>query len=128
MSAPATRHRALRRLALSGVSLIAALCTAEVGLRVLAHVRNRGVLENALRAVAPPTDEPFVGLAKIIRLSPDEHIVYELQPNLVHRTYHGFHVDTNSRGFRGPEIEAASESTITLVGLGDSLLFGHGVA
>lgn len=115
------------RIVLSGASLLLALLVAELGLRLRAQAQNREVLENALREVAPPSDEPFAGLANIIRLSPDERIVYELQPGLVRRTYHGIRVDTNSRGFRGPEVAPARENTITLVGIGDSILFGHGV-
>ncbi len=127
MPHPGPRSRLLRRLTLSCASLLVALLVAELGLRLRAHLRNRGALENALREVAPPTDEPFAGLANIIRLSSDERIVYELQPDLVRRTYHGIRVDTNSRGFRGPEIAPARENTLTLVGIGDSILFGHGV-
>lgn len=126
MSAVPTR--ALQRLALLAASTCAALLVAELGLRVFAALRDREAIENALREVAPPSDDPFAGLANIIRLSADERIVYELQPNLAARTYHGILVDTDSRGFRGPETEPARANTLTVVGLGDSILFGHGVA
>lgn len=115
------------RVGVACVSFTCGLFAIEVLLRFHAARENREALEHALREIVPPVEHAAAGLANIIRLHPDDRIAYELQPNLVQRTYRGARIDTNSRGFRGPEIEPARANTVTIVGLGDSIQFGHGV-
>jgi hypothetical protein len=115
------------RLGLVCASFACGLLAVEGVLRVRAGLANREVLEQALREIAPPVEHERAGLANIIRLHPDDRIAYELQPNLERRFFRGIRVTTNSRGFRSPEIEPARENTVTIVGLGDSIQFGHGI-
>ncbi len=64
----------------------------------------------------------------MIQPNPDPRIIYTLKPNLDgHFAEHP--LKTNSRFMRGPEVsETKNEGTLRIVGLGDSLMFGWGVA
>lgn len=56
---------------------------------------------------------------------PDQHCGYRLKPNTTYNAYwagYWWKHQTNSKGFRGPEIEQAD-----VVFLGDSMIYGHGV-
>lgn len=63
----------------------------------------------------------------MVRLSPDERIVFELKPNFVWE-YKGAMVSTNSYGFRGKEYPLAKKAeAVRIIGIGDSIMFGQGV-
>jgi hypothetical protein len=68
-------------------------------------------------------------LAAIVHLSPNKRIVYELIPNL-NTTFGPYPLRTNSQGMRDREytIERPSASTVRIVGIGDSGMWGWGVA
>jgi len=67
-------------------------------------------------------------LADIIQLSENDRIAYELRPRLDSVVFKGRPVTTDSRGFRSPEIpDDGGDGALTIVGIGDSIMFGHGV-
>ncbi len=117
-----------KRLLAAGLGISTALFTGEIGLRISAHLRNLGLLEVALENedFAVPA-EGRVSLGHIIQLTPNDRIIYELKRNLSGVRFKDAELRTNAHGFRGPEIPPATDETITIVALGDSILFGHGV-
>jgi len=118
----------ISRIALAGLATFLSLATVECGLRVRAHLLNRGLLENALITPIEPPAEGEADLGHMIRLSRNRRIIYDLKPNL-DVTFKGHRVTTNENGFRGPSHpQEKPENTIRIVGLGDSVMFGHGVA
>ncbi len=116
-----------RRAAVLSLSTLACLLTCEAALRYAAHRRNLGSIDVAFRDDHPVPAEGRVGLIHIVRLSSNDRIIYELKPGLDRVTFKGRSLTTNARGFRGPEIPPATKLTRTLVAIGDSILFGHGV-
>jgi len=66
-------------------------------------------------------------LIDLIRLSPDEELIYELAPR-IRGQFKGAPVATDERGVRVPESGAAPEGSLRLIGIGDSHTFGWGVA
>jgi hypothetical protein len=63
----------------------------------------------------------------VIRPNPNDKIVYEMLPNLK-TEFAGRPLTTNSLGFRMPEFPRERQpGMITIVGLGGSIMFGHGV-
>lgn len=105
------------RLALAVASTLLALLAAEGALRLAPSLSRLGV-ESAQVA---PVGKDALGL-----MTPDAHgeVVYRLRPGLV-ATLKGKEVRTNAQGFRGPELVAGVR---TVVGIGDSVMFGWGVA
>lgn len=116
------------RLALAGATLVACLAAAEVALRVRAHFENRNTADAAFAADYPVPAEGRVGLVHIIRPSPDDRIIYELKPGIEPTVFKGGELSTNAAGFRGPELPPTAPDVATIVGIGDSLMFGHGVS
>ena len=121
-------HRIAPKLLLAALTTLITLLLVEVGARLWALKENRETLSAAMSTEREPSADIGAGMINIIRLSEDDRIIYELIPNLVRRPYHGNLIDTNRWGFRSPDhpLEAAP-GTLTIVGLGDSILFGHGV-
>jgi hypothetical protein len=122
----------LKRLLLVGVSTLLALAVAELALRYHYRIRDqqpgdlqRQLAESAKRTAI--TDEPF-NLMGLVKASPFPGIVYELKPNL-NGTFRGQHVRTNALGLRGPDaVVAKTPGTFRIAGIGDSEMFGWGVA
>jgi lysophospholipase L1-like esterase len=77
--------------------------------------------EAALRITGLQTTKP--NPPRIYQASPVPEISYELKPGIRERAYRAT-VTTNSRGFRGPEINR--EKPLIAV-LGDSVTFGYGI-
>lgn len=68
-------------------------------------------------------------LADIIVPSTNDRIAYALRPNMSAVPFKNQPVTTNSAGFRSAEIPVSEPAnTRTIVGIGDSIQFGHGVA
>jgi len=122
-----------KRLLLVLAMVALALLVGEVLLRVRTHVHNRHMFARALSKPLQPMKGGDATLGEIIRLSPDDRIIYELKPGLVDVRYEGQLVSTNSLGIRSPE-PSPKHSTldtrpvVTVVGLGDGGMFGQGVA
>lgn len=109
-------------------SLLATLALAEVAFRVDAARRNRATFERAFRDLEPPPPGAPARLIDIIQPSANDLRVYELRPNLRGVSFKGAAVSTNGHGFRSRELPLAADAdTWTIVGIGDSIMFGHGV-
>jgi GDSL-like Lipase/Acylhydrolase family len=116
----------LLRLALVAAASLLALFVAELALRALAWQADRQSFAHAF-ATGLPMPEPGepIALAHLIRRSANPNRIYELRPNL-DLQFSGTSVRTDDSGCRiiGRAPEGA---TRTLVGIGDSVMFGWGV-
>tara|TARA_R110002073_G_scaffold27566_6_gene88783 strand:- start:3436 stop:4596 length:1161 start_codon:yes stop_codon:yes gene_type:complete len=128
---PAPR-RWTKRLAVLTVSTLVSLFLAEVGCRVAVHFQNRDALEaswNRAQTTEYEERRGGVGLGALIQLSSNDRIAYELRPNLDGIMFKGKPVTTNARGFRSDERPSEpADGEVTILGLGDSIMFGHGLA
>ena len=108
-------------------SLAAVLVLGETLARVRAADRNAGLLGAGVisRSLPPIGEEARLGA--IIERSPLPELVYQLRANLSGVTFKSRELNTNSSGFRGRAIRKKSPDTITVLGIGDSVMFGHGV-
>jgi len=115
------------KLALSALSLLGAVLAFEFALRL----RERTVQAKMLVAHDPTefAEGTEVSLGDILRADANDEIVYRLKPFLRSTIFKNERLSTNSHGFRSREwpLEPDLES-ITIVGIGDSIMFGHGVA
>ncbi|MCP4656385.1 MAG: hypothetical protein GY856_13310 [bacterium] len=109
-------------------SLVLTALVLETGFRVRAHLENQGLLDRNLDPGIKPPDDGPARLGHMIRLARNPRIIYELKPGLA-VSYQGAHVTTNAWGFRGidPRLDP-DETGLRIVGLGDSFMFGQGVA
>jgi hypothetical protein len=116
-------------LALAAISILATLLALELGCRVASYFgasRAQRDIERVRRGVPRPDGDARLG--QIVHLSNDAHIVYELIPGLDVRFVHA-PLTTNAEGWRGPSRSPDKPPrTLRLVGLGDSVMFGWGVA
>jgi hypothetical protein len=104
----------------------AALIAAETGLRVRSHFENLGLFTPRLDVPIPANRH--VTLGHVIRPAKNPRIVYELKPNLS-VLYAGKPMTTNSLGFRSRETQPQKKrGCVRIVGIGDSAMFGAGVA
>ncbi len=124
---PPPRSSLRSRLLLALTSLVFALLLAEGGLRLHGHLVNRGLLSEALSSPVEMPEDGRLELGHMVRLSANPKIIYELKPNLA-GTFKGAPMTTNASGFRGADRDRAKPpGTIRIVGLGDSVMFGHGI-
>jgi hypothetical protein len=132
MLSPMRGRTLLPRIILIGVSSLLAIAVAEVGLRY--HYRVPDVTpEDLKRQLAESeqrtriAEQPF-NLMGLVKASAYPDIVYDLKPNLS-GTFRGQHVRTNAFGMRGPDVtQAKPAGTLRIIGIGDSEMFGWGVA
>ncbi len=128
VASPAPRRRTSVKVLLVLGALLAALLAGEVACRIRAHLRNQGSMEVAFSTRRHLQEGQRVALIDIIRMSDNPKIVFELKPGLAAVPFRGVPLTTNSLGFRGPEVAPEEEpGTITIVGVGDSIMFGWGV-
>lgn len=115
------------------ISLSVAFAIGEIGLRaILIQQQKAGSMERlrelkaANQKIPIHSDHP---MAAIIELSANRDLVYELQPNLAMDFGHKRLV-TNSRGMRADREFADDKppGTLRIIGIGDSGMFGWGVA
>jgi|SRR5215469_348846 len=86
------------------------------------------ILEVCVRVLMPQNPE-FYDSSKIIRLSSTVPRLPENIPNGRNESYVGVPIRINSLGLRGPEISIPKEPhTVRIVGVGDSITFGYGIA
>src|SRR5262245_41559957 len=76
------------------------------------------------RTTSPHTE---LRLIDLIRLSPNDELIYELTPRIRGR-FKGAPIAIDERGARVPDDGASSEGAVHLIGIGDSHTFGWGVA
>ena len=116
-----------RLLALT-LSTLAAILMAEAFCRLRVRNLNRETLEASLSRPVTLSVGGQASLGDLIQLSDNDLIAYELRPNLEGVSFKGCPVTTNSQGFRSSELDGvARPGEVTIVGIGDSVLFGHGV-
>ena len=122
-----SRHRTRSHLLLALASTLLMLGVFEAGFRLRAHLANQGLLGRSLDPVEPPPAGP-AELGHMIRPARNRRIVYELKPHLS-VLYKGARVTTNAQGFRGVEDSDVGGGDVwRIVGIGDSFMFGQGVA
>ena len=102
------RRRWRRRCLALALSLLSTLALAEVAVRVL---------------VGAPLSERLPIL--MMRANPVRG--WEMVPQMLHYTYQ-HPVQVNALGLRGPELEAKRPGEVRVLALGDSLVYGQGVA
>lgn len=120
------------RLLKVALLLAAGLVAAEVGVRLYAGVKGVGASELGSLVGGEPTEtarrSAELTRSGIVRPSAHDELIYELKPG-VRGTLGARLVHTNSHGMRDREIELRKpENTFRIVGLGDSHMFGTGVA
>jgi hypothetical protein len=99
----------------------------EAGFRYRAYRLNQDTLSAAFSVVDAEPSDGRVRFRDIIQPHPNPRIVYDLRPGL-DVEYKGAPLRTNRFGFRGADCElAAAPGEITILGLGASDMFGHGV-
>lgn len=106
------------------------LALLEAGTRVLAvqAERRQGRLDRDLSTLKPPQPGSVVTLGQIIRKSDHARVVYELRPRL-DVIFAGARLSTSDAGHRGRDVVRPKPmSTFRVVGIGDSYMFGQGVA
>lgn len=129
---PGVSLRARRWRLLSG-SLLLSLLALEILLRVHELVaasegQPLDVLLERSAAVAPAAGVRARSLRGLVRASADADVVYELKPGL-EAVFKGRPLRVNALGLRGGDVtEAKPPGTLRIVGLGDSVMFGWGVA
>lgn len=114
------------------VSIVVALVLAEIGLR--AYFWSQGVGREDFQEMlkrsqqAPREDIETTGVYGLTQPSPYPDIVYEVRPNL-RGTFRGKELRTNAFGMRSGDIERRKPAgTYRILGIGDSHMFGWGVA
>ena len=121
------------RLLLVLLSALVGVVVAEVGLRVWTglSLRSGQGLEDALErsaATSPNPNADTTSLRGLVRASSSSDLVFELKPGL-DGLFKGVGVRTNSHGMRGREFSVAKPAEVfRIAGLGDSVMFGWGVA
>ncbi|HEX5011396.1 MAG TPA: hypothetical protein VFY71_13460 [Planctomycetota bacterium] len=126
--APPAGRRWPRRVTLGLALLLAAALAGEIVCRVLVALDPPDDADAPLDG--PRVSDPGrrVGILDMLRASADDRIVFALKPHLDQVPFKEAPVSTNRFGFRGPEIDVGEgPDTVTIVGLGDSILFGYGV-
>ncbi len=117
------------RLLLLGLSTLVALGGAELFCRLRIQRLNRKTLAASLERPLTLNAGGQATLGDLIQLSDDDRIAYELRPGLEGVIFKDRPVTTNSHGMRGPEVPLEpAPGEVTILGIGDSVLFGHGVA
>lgn len=120
-------RKSILRVIVPICSIVVALAAAEIGLRAYYLATFSGGLDD-LALNTMPEKGAVVRLKGILDVSPYPLLVYQLKPNLDVQ-FIGANLKTNNQGWREttlPEPKAANEYRI--VGIGDSVMFGWGVA
>jgi hypothetical protein len=124
-------RRIALRVAVSVAAASAALLTLEGMIRLAHYLReDRRPLERQLQSSRPESETSLYGLSlgDIVQPSSHEGIIYELRPN-VRGTFMGQPLVINSLGMRDYDYSRRKQpDTFRVIGLGDSSLFGWGVA
>jgi hypothetical protein len=128
---PSTRGTPLANIALLLGSTLATLLTVEIAFRAYARVqdyRTARALERVSRAVVAQHSTTERKFERLIRLSPNDRIIYEFIPD-ISATFKGQRIHINAEGFRGVSRAFAKPCrTLRVLGIGDSVMFGWGIA
>lgn len=124
---PRRRSAKWTGLLLATGALVATALVLEAAFRLAAHFENRGILGASVDAAPLPAPGTRATLGWMIRRTRNPRLVYDLRPGL-DVVFAGARVTTDGSGRRtiagGPGDAAARR----LVGIGDSYMFGQGVA
>ena len=121
-------------IALAAASVVAICGVLELGLRVMDWHEERGSLARAVTQPARLRPDGRADLGGIVRLAPERRRIYELIPRtkVVLNNWLGFPhtpLDLNAEGFRDRDHPTAKPPGVRrIVGIGDSYMFGWGVA
>ncbi len=121
-------------IALAAASVVAVCGVLELGLRVRDWREDRGSLARAVTQPARLRPDGRADLGGIVRLAPERRRIYELIPNtrVVLNNWLGFAhtpLALNAEGFRDRDYPKAKAPGVRrIVGIGDSYMFGWGVA
>jgi lysophospholipase L1-like esterase len=116
----------------SGLLLTAGAVLATAGLleaafRLAAHFENRGLLGASVDTAPLPAPGTRATLGQMIRRTRNPRLVYELKPGL-DVVFAGARTTTDGTGSRTIAGKPADPSARRIVGIGDSYMFGQGVA
>ena len=117
-------------LALAAAGVLFGLLALEALARLAAVLeeRRQGRLDRDLAAIKVPDHGAVATLGQMIVKSRDPAIVYELRPRL-DVTFAGARTTTNDAGYRGEALASENPAArYRIVGIGDSYMFGQGVA
>ena len=121
----------MKKLAAVLLSVLLSLAVAEAGLRLYYGAKEPEDFREALRRAERnrPVPGAKLTLGDMVQASRFDDVVYELKPNLS-GVFKKAHVRTNSQGMRGTREYSLEKppGTFRIVGIGDSNLFGWGVA
>ena len=108
------------------VSTLLTLFCVELGIRFKAYLDDRKTLESLLDRVPRPADGEEAKLGQMIILSENEKIIYKFHSDIfVHFMEQPVHINVD--GFRGEPVPKQKEaSTVRIIGIGDSQMFGWG--
>jgi len=111
------------------LSLGVACLVAEMALRAQASWRSQQTTEawKNIEGAKRPNTNALVTLKDVIHLSANSNIIYEMFPNLDVR-FLGRAMHTDGEGFRVTPGSEETPDAFRIVGLGDSVMFGWGVA
>src|SRR5437867_4405764 len=112
---------------LAVAAALVTLCLLEGGLRLYYVATYPSMLQELAKRYQPPPPGATVTLVDSLRPSPFPRIVFELKPNL-QVLIQGVPVRTNADGWRERSRGDSNESAIRIAGIGDSFMFGWGVA
>jgi lysophospholipase L1-like esterase len=124
---PRGRTRQWSGLLLATGAIVATILVLEAAFRLTAHFENRGILGSSVDAAPLPVPGTRATLGQMIRRTRNPRLVYDLRPGL-DVVFAGARVTTDGAGCRtiaGTPGDAASRR---IVGIGDSYMFGQGVA
>lgn len=116
----------LSRMLVVSVSALATLAVAEVVCRWRVHRANQRTLRAAFSEPSTVGRGEEASFRDIVRPSLDHRIAFELRPDL-DVTFEGEPLETNAQGFRSPPLDVGPAAGVTILGIGDSFMFGHGV-
>lgn len=121
----------MKKLAAVLLSVLFSLAVAEAGLRLYYGSKEPESFREALRQAERnrPAPGAKLTLGDMVQASRFDDVVYELKPNLS-GVFKGARVRTNSHGMRGAREYSLEKppGTYRIAGIGDSNMFGWGVA
>jgi hypothetical protein len=122
-----TRHSLLNKVYLSLATTLMLLFALEIVSRYFFYRENRQLLSAALSESCTVPSDRNANLREVVRMSPNQRIIYELKPNLSVK-FVDAELVTNEWGTRGPSFSREKRNgTYRIVGLGDSIMFGWGL-
>lgn len=111
-----------------GVGLLVFALLNELAIRVAVHFKNESSFRNFIETLPPITPWQKVTFGALVQPSEQRKLIYQLRPNMK-VTHREQKVTTNSRGWRDRDYALKKPAgTVRIVGIGDSNMYGWGVA